>query len=236
MQNFRRHAGFTLIEMLTVVAIIGILAMLSFSAMRGYSRHEDTRRAALSIAGLLTKARTEATSGGRMTFVLFAEPAGGFAPFAPGQYAALVVDQDDDKKVSAADAVTPIFLPNGISPEVSGYGAHGETTMKATALPDDDQSFQVLDGDLTGLTDGTTFPVDPILGVPVAAFGPQGSPVTIAPNVPAHALAGATPTDLGIGAGAVYFTDNDQMLVAVVVSPLGDVHTMAFDNSSDKWK
>lgn len=225
MQTFRKQAGFTLIEIMTVVAIVGILSALGISALRSYGRHEDTRRAALAVANAITKARSEAAASGRMTFVLFAAPTDGTIPFAPGQFAAMVVDQDDDKKVGAADAVTPIFLPNGTGANVSAYGAQGQTSMKDTVLPSADESAQIPDGSLSALNDGTTIPVDATLGVPVLAFAPQGMPVTI-----------ADPSNWGTGAGGVYLTDNDQMVLAVVVEPLGDVRTFAYDNASGKWK
>lgn len=229
MHKFRRDAGFTLIEMMTVVAIVGIMSVVGFAALKGYARHEDTRRAALAVANVLSKARSEAMSSGRMTFVLFAEPTDGSVTFATGQWAALVIDQNDDKKVGVEDAVTAVFLPNGISPEVSSYGAHGLNAMKTTALPAADESAAVVDGDLTALTDGTTIPVDADLGVPAIAFSAQGSPVTISPPP-------AAPAPWGSGAGGVYLTDNDKMVLAVLVLPLGDVRTMAFDSGSGEWK
>jgi prepilin-type N-terminal cleavage/methylation domain-containing protein len=225
MQKFHSQAGLTLIELVTVLAIVGIVSSLGLVALRGYNRHEDTRRAATTVAGLLTRARSEAIAGGRMTFVLFGEPTDGSLAFDPGQYAAFVIDEDGDGKVGAADAVTKVFLPTGINPDVTSYGAHGLTALKTTALPDADESQQVPVGDLTALNAGTTIPIDPTLGVPVVAFSPQGSPVTI-----------ASPSNWGSGAGGVYLTDNDKMVLAVLVQPLGDVRTMAFDTGSGQWK
>jgi len=225
MQSFRARQGYTLLELMTVVAIAGFLSMWGIASLRSYNRHEDTRRAASSVAGWLSKARSEAMAGGRMTFVVFAPPTDGSVPFQPGQYAALVIDEDGDGVISGADAVTPLFLPSGINPDVSVYGAHGLTGLKTTALPPDDESQQVTDGDMTNLTDGTTAPIDPTLGVPIIAFSPQGSPVAM-----------ATPTNWGTGAGGVYLTDNDSMLLAVVLLPLGDVHTLAWDLGSGSWK
>lgn len=230
MQRFHSQAGLTLLEIMTVVAIIGIISTLGLVALRGYNKHEDTRRAATSIAELLSQARSEAVAGGRMTFVVFGEPTNGSIPFQPGEYAALVTDQQSSgeagyETVDAADSIRPVFLPSGLNPDVTTYGLHGDTVMKNTVLPDADESQQVPNGDLTGLNNGTTIPVDPTLGVPVMAFSPQGTPVTI-----------ATPSNWGSGAGGVYVTDNDQMVVAVVVLPLGDVRTMAFDSASGAWK
>ncbi|MFI5314884.1 MAG: Tfp pilus assembly protein FimT/FimU [Myxococcota bacterium] len=225
MQKFRSESGYTLIEIMTVVGITGIMATLGVVSMRNYSRHEDTRRAAVSVAGVLTQARAEAMAGGRMTFVLFAAPTDGSLAFDPGQFAAVVIDEDGDGKIGAADAVTQFFLPAGINQDVTSYGAHGDTSLKTTPLPPTDESQAVMTGDMTALVDGTTVPVDPTLGVPVIAFSPQGTPVTI-----------DAPTNWGGGAGGVYLTDNDQMLFAVVVQPLGDVKTLAWDLRSQSWR
>jgi hypothetical protein len=148
-------------------------------------------------------------------------------PFAPGQFAALVEDEDGDGLIGALDAVTPIYWPGSLNPDVTSYGAHGQTKMKTTLLPDADESQDVPVGDLTALKGGSTIPVDATLGVPVIAFSPQlqGAAVSL-----------ANPTAWGSGAGGVYLTDNDQMVLAVIVQPLGDVHTMSFDSGSGQWK
>jgi len=225
MQSFRARQGFSLLELMTVVAIAGFISIWGIASLRSYSKHEDTRRAASSVAGWLSKARSEAMSGGRMTFVVFAPPGNGTVPFEPGQYAAMVIDEDGDGTIGPADAITPLYLPNGINTDVTIYGVEGQTKLKSTQLPPDDESQQVVAGNMTNLTDGTSAPIDPGLGVPVIAFSPQGAPVAV-----------ATPTNWGTGAGGVYLTDNDDMLIGVVVLPLGDVHTLAWDSGSESWK
>lgn len=227
MQNFRSREGYTLVELMSVVGIAGILAVLAIGALRGYARHEDTRRSAQSIANVLTRARSEAVASGRMTFVIFGEPIDGSIPFESNQTAALVIDQNDNQKIDLPDdAVTPIFAGPGISPEVTTYGARGQTAMKATKLPGLDQSRQIAVGDdMTKLTAGSSFPIDVDKGVPIVAFAPQGSPVSTADT-----------SNWGVGAGGMYVTDNDELLVAVIVQPMGEVRTMTFDNGSDSWK
>jgi hypothetical protein len=78
---------------------------------------------------------------------------------------------------------------------------------------------------MSSLDDGMTLPKDPDFGVPMIVFSTRGTPVTL-----------SAPDDWGAGAGAVYVTDNDEMLLAVVVEPLGTVHTMAFDEATQGWK
>ena len=225
MQKLRGESGYTLIEIMTVVVIAGVLATYGVSSMRSYSRHEDTRRAAVSLAGVLTQARAEAMAGGRMTFVLFAQPIDGSVTFDPGQFAAVVIDENADGAIGPGDAVKQFFMPTGISADVSSFGAHGLTELKNTSISPMDESQSVVNGDMTNLTDGTTVPIDPTLGVPVIAFSPQGTPVKP-----------AEPTNWGSGAGGIYLTDNDQMLFAVLVEPLGDVKTQMYDVGSQSWK
>lgn len=224
MQKFRSERGYTMVEILTVVAIVGIMATIGISALKGYARHEGTRRAATSVATALSQARSQALAGGNMTFVLFGEPADGSVPFADGQFAAVVVDTNGSGKIEATDGSTPVYLQGG-NPDITSYGAHGDTALKSVAIPDADESQQVGAGNMTALRQGTTLPMDPDLGVPIIAFSPQGTPVTI-----------QNPSDWGSGAGGVYVTDNEQMLLAVLVLPLGDVKTLAFDAGSQSWK
>jgi prepilin-type N-terminal cleavage/methylation domain-containing protein len=226
MQNFRRDAGFTVVELMTVVGIAGVLATIAISSLRSYARHEDTRRAAQSVAGTLNRARSEAVASGRMTFVVFGEPADGTIAFETNQVAAIVVDQDDDQAISAADAVSAVFPPSGINPEVTKYGDRGDTVLKTAKLPPLDESRQINPGDdMTKLTGGSSLPIDPAKAVPIVAFAPQGSPVsTIDVN------------NWGVGAGGMYLTDNDELLIGVIVQPLGDVRVVTYDPAATDWK
>ncbi|HTO07443.1 MAG TPA: prepilin-type N-terminal cleavage/methylation domain-containing protein [Myxococcota bacterium] len=226
MQTFRTHAGFSLIEIMTVVAIIGIMTVLGLASLRGYSRHEETRKYAASIANVLNQARSQAVTDGRTTFVVFSEPTNGTLPFEVGQIATIVTDTDGDGKISFGDGIRPIFGPSGSqSAEISLYGRHGQNALKTAPIPPDDQSKQITDGVMGSLDDGMTLPKDPDFGVPMVVFSSRGTPVTL-----------SAPDDWGAGAGGVYVTDNDQMLLAVLVEPLGAVHTMAWDDASQSWK
>jgi type II secretion system protein H len=70
MKSFHDRQGFTLIELMVVVAIIGVCAAIAMPAMTSYKRKEDTRRAAVNVSGMLTNARSQAIASGRMTFLL----------------------------------------------------------------------------------------------------------------------------------------------------------------------
>ncbi len=226
MQNFRSHAGYSLVEMMTVVGIAGILATVAVASLRGYARHEDTRRAAQSVANTLTRARSEAVASGRMTFVVFGKPADGAFAWEDNQIAAIVVDQDDDQAISGADAVTPIFPPSGLNPEITKYGDRGDTVLKDAKLPALDESQQINAGDdMTKLVDGSSLPWDVGKNAPVVAFAPQGSPVST-----------VDVANWGVGAGGMYLTDNDELLIGVIVQPLGEVKIVTYDAAGQAWR
>jgi len=224
MKRFHDRQGFTLIELMTVVAIMGIVVALAIPAMTSYKRKEDTRRAAVNVSGMLTNARARAIASGRMTFLLLAEPVDGSVVFQPGQIAALVTDDDGDLAVTAADTAVAIFPAEGMNPSVSLYGA-SSTPHSAVAISPDDLSESEPNVDLGALADGSTLPDSAVLGVPVAAFSPQGA-----------AVATDTPAEWGTGAGGIYVTDNDNVVLAVLVMPLGSVKMQKLDVASGEWR
>ena len=225
MQRFHARSGYTLLELMVVVAIIGFISMMALSALKGYARREDTRRAANAVAGVLENARSQAMTSGRMTWVVFAEPVNGVAPWQdPSQFAAVIWDKDNDLKPTAADDVQPIWLPPGPKEHTSLYDPSLAPYSK-TPLPDLDQSIDVVKGKLGTTVDGTTFHVDADLGVPAVGFSSQGYPVPV-----------DNPLKYSTNPGGVYMSDNDRSVVAVVVLPIGAVRTLALDTATEDWK
>jgi prepilin-type N-terminal cleavage/methylation domain-containing protein len=224
MKRFPDNQGFTILEVMTVVAIVGILAALAMPAVTSYKRKEDARGAATKVSSIVTDARTRAISSGRMTFLLMGEPTNGIAPFEPGQIAALVTDDNGDNVLTEDDPVLPIYLPAGLNAAISMYGASG-TPLATFSIPEDDLSESEETAELSDLTDGSTLPTSADLGVPVVAFSPQGAPVAI-----------DTPAEWGTGAGGIYLTDNDSVVLAVLIAPLGSVKVQKLDTATGEWR
>jgi prepilin-type N-terminal cleavage/methylation domain-containing protein len=219
-ETFHDRRGFTLIELMIVVAIIGICAAIAMPAMTSYKRKEDTRQAAVSVSGMLTNARARAIASGRMTFVLLGEPGDGSVPFAAGQIAAMVMDDNGDNAVTAADTAVAIFPVPGMNPEISYYGI--SSTPHRACFPRRPLQSEP-DVALGAVADGRRCRLG-VLGVPVVAFaaGRRGR--------------GRHAGGVGHGAGGIYITDNSDSVVAVLVLPLGSVKMQKYDTASGEWK
>lgn len=66
-----RRAGFSLVEVLVVLAILGILATISGMALSSYMARADLKRAARTVVSLCQTARIEAIKRNRSTAVVF---------------------------------------------------------------------------------------------------------------------------------------------------------------------
>jgi prepilin-type N-terminal cleavage/methylation domain-containing protein len=80
MKRFRDNQGFSIFELITVMAVMGVMVAIAMPMMTSYRRKEDTRGAAQKVSSVVTEARARAISSGRMTFLLLAEPTNGVSP------------------------------------------------------------------------------------------------------------------------------------------------------------
>ncbi|MFQ5513576.1 MAG: Tfp pilus assembly protein FimT/FimU [Myxococcota bacterium] len=223
----RRELGFTVTELMIVVAILGILSAMAAPSFARYFLREDTRANTQKIARILSEARQLAIDRGRNQFVIFSNPlifqnpGGGGAP----QIATMVEDVDGDFLLSAPDLQRPIFAFENTHPNVTAYGAGAAAPHGNATFPPEDAAAAAVGPNLAALAAtgrGSTFPNAPFNFNPTVGFNPRGIPVSL-----------ATPTNPGSGAGAVYITDNDKSVYAVILLPLGGVRVRALQPNAN---
>ena len=208
--------GFTLLELMIVIAIMGVIMALAVPAVWRYAVAQDARDNAQVVAGALRAARARAMREGVQYFVLFAAPAS-----AAGAVARVVRDADLDFIESAPDTARDVFFNPGTSAGVTAYGAGAVDPFPGAPLaPADPQP-----GLLGAVANGASFRLDPNTGALGLGFTPRGVAVDL-----------ANPTTWGSGAGAYYVTDNSDSVYAAVVGPLGEVRVRSLSGATNSWR
>ena len=233
MHRLSHQTGWTLMEAMIVVAIIGSLSMMTVPMMARYRLVEDTRAHANMIARAINEARSQAMAAGNPTFLLFDDPDNPNAAIPQPQanrFALLVNDLDSNGQLNAGDTARNFQEKDGLANEVTGYGLRPVPPFpNAPLAPEDPIAGSgnpvcapcVQIGDLNG---AATFPRDPTTNAPAIGFNSQGIPVAL-----------ATPTQWGTGAGAYYVTDNDRNVYAVIVLPLGGLRVRVLSIAQGDW-
>jgi prepilin-type N-terminal cleavage/methylation domain-containing protein len=98
-------SAFSLIELLSVVAIVGLLASISMPALSSMARGGDTNHAVSGVAGTLDLAREYAVSRNTYTWVVFAPDPG--TSTGGNLYAVILASQDGS---NTSDGVTSVDL------------------------------------------------------------------------------------------------------------------------------
>jgi prepilin-type N-terminal cleavage/methylation domain-containing protein len=210
----RSRAGFTIYELMIVIAIMGFIAAMAVPSLNRYRLQEATRGNAQVVAGAMRVARDRAVREGRQWFVLFNAPAS-----APGAIARVVQDVDNNwQETPGIDVARDVFFQPGSSTEITPYGLMS-TPFGASPRTQHDQGG----GNLGNVTDGSGFPLDPFTGSTGFGFTPRGIPVNL-----------QTPAAWGSGIGAYYVTDNNANVYAVDVGPLGEVKVRAL-SAAQTW-
>lgn len=212
----RGSLGFTLLELMIVLAIMGVIMGLAVPALWRYAVAQDARDNAQVVASALRAARERSMREGVQYFVLFSAPAS-----APGAVARVIRDADLDFTESAGDTARDVFFQPKTSPNVTPYGAGtGNPFPAAPKAPFDTQP-----GNLGTVGNGASFPVDPITGALGVGFTERGVPVNL-----------GTPTVWGSGSGAFYVTDNTDSVFAAEIGPLGEIRLRALSGATNSWR
>ncbi|MEX2204973.1 MAG: prepilin-type N-terminal cleavage/methylation domain-containing protein [Myxococcota bacterium] len=259
-------AGFTLIEVATVCAIVGVLALLAYPNMVRFKEQQQTKAGATQIAGVLDTARSRASHEATPYLVYFNErsvDASGNC----GPAATMVRDADRTYTVTAGDDVHDVTLPKEACEKVKPYDESASSTLGELRLPLEDLSTRSLG--LLGLTEGegeaegeeedssgsgssgsgssgtgsgeestvsTTRVADVVVNGATFPIDDETGRPVIAFSERGIPVDPSNPTSWGSGAGAIYMTDGRSTVYAAIVQPLGNVQLRVFDSVRGEWR
>lgn len=218
----RRSAGFTAIEIMIVVAIIGIFAALAIPSWRAYQANLQLKAAARTVANAFSYARSRALATGNRHVVVFAvdplspnDVCGNAIENSQGVPVPVLVYEDNDGGAAnccfdaGEERVAEYAVPN------VSWGVTGAVPQAGEDVGGGDY----LTGASFAQPDGTD--------AAWVSFGPDGIPVAFN----AACNFGTT----GTGAGAVYLT-NGQRNYSVVLNPLGTANVERYDPAAGAWE
>jgi prepilin-type N-terminal cleavage/methylation domain-containing protein len=218
----RARAGFTLVEMMLVVAIVAIFAAIAVPSWQRYQSNNQLRAAARSVSNAFAYARSRAVATGNRYVVAFAvdpgnpnDVCGNAIVNEKGAPVPFVVF--DDGTPAAADCcfdLAELRLSERALPGVS-WGV----TNAPAAAPSDAGGGDYLTGSSFAEPDGSD--------AAWVVFGPDGVPVAF--NVACNL--GTT----GTGAGTIYLTNGDRDY-GIVLNPLGTSTVERYDPAQAQWE
>jgi len=212
------RAGFTLVEMMIVVAMLGIIAAMGGSLVRGFFDDLRLKAAARDAADALRLARIEAIRTGTSHIVFFStgpgDPGGTPLPNDPstGNPVPIVIVKDDNNncRIDAGEEQRVTLARPGLS--------WGDAVSAGLAVSDDEGA--------TDHSSGSSFKTAAGAITNWVRFRSDG-----VPNV---FDAACTPGALGSGAGALYLT-NGKRDYAIAMSALGNVRVHAWNGTTGAW-
>lgn len=215
----RLDRGFSMIEMVVVMAILGIIAAMAIPSLIGGTADERLKSAARAVAGAFTYARSEAIRTGDIHIVYIGTDASGNAlPNVNGGPAIIAVINDG--MPASANQNCQIDAGETITLIEPGLGVTGGIMTGVTQMPDDLGAGAPATGSTFTEPDGAT-------AASWVLFRPEGT----VHSFDAACVEGA----LGSGGGAIYI-NNTQKQFGILLRPLGGTRVRLWEGGGvDQW-
>jgi prepilin-type N-terminal cleavage/methylation domain-containing protein len=219
-----RKGGYTLIEVMTVVGIIGVVIGMAVPSVIEWRAYYRAKRAARNVADIFHHARAEALRTGQQQVVFFGNPGltdpGGNAVQAAGTWVP-VLAVDDGAAATANCRIDPGEVSDYIRPE----GEVSWGVSHATGPVASDSGGAAFNPDSSW--DGATFTKPDASKANWVMFRSDGIPVAFEGDGAGCGTVG----DTGTGGGGLYVTDG-QNDFAIVLTPLGGVRLHLWDGGA----
>jgi prepilin-type N-terminal cleavage/methylation domain-containing protein len=222
----RRSGGFTIIELMIALAIVGIVAAMALPSWRDYQVNQRLRDVTRAGANMMQTARSQAIATGNNHILYLAtavgtDVCGNPLVDAQGQPVPMLILDDGPPGAGTNCCINPgervltepVFTRPGVMDQVN-WGS----TFAAAAAP--------LDSGGGDYTTGSTFTDLNGLQTRWVMFRPDGVPVGF--------TAACVTGQIGSGAGGVYVT-NANRDYSIVVTPLGGTHVSGFERGAGVW-